>query len=83
MIRCTLPVLRAKRGRMTLRGLSEQTGLAVSTLSRLETGKTKGVEFGTMEALCQFFSVQPGDLFEYVPGDEQALASATPATVDA
>lgn len=81
-IRCRLPEVRARAGRLTLTRLAADTGIALSTLSRLDSGKTKSVEFGTLEAICQRLNVQPGDLFEYVPGNEPAQASATPASVE-
>ena len=63
-IRLRTPTLRADRGRMSLRELSRQTGIAESTLSRLETGKTKGIDFATLATLCDFFNVSPGEVLE-------------------
>ena len=77
MIRCRLPEIRARKGRMTITSLATQTGIAASTLSRLETGKTKGIEFATLEALCRFFGVEPGELFEMA----DTPAQPEPATV--
>lgn len=47
--------------KLTLRELSKQTGVARETLSRMMNGEA-GVSGKTIEALCNFFQCQPGDL---------------------
>lgn len=83
---CVLPELRAKHGRMTLTELSRRTGIAASTLSKLETRKTKGIDFETVEKLCDLFQIAPGDLFRLVEPEELdrsfELLAAMPATLD-
>jgi DNA-binding Xre family transcriptional regulator len=38
-------------------------------ISGLATNSQTRVDYKTMDRLCRFFKVQPGDLFEYVPDD--------------
>lgn len=48
----------AKRGReVTLKEVYEATGIAVSTLSRLENNQVKGVEYATLAKLAEFYGV--------------------------
>jgi DNA-binding Xre family transcriptional regulator len=61
-----LPDLCRRHGNVTYTEISRQTGIAISTLSKLGTDKSKGMEFETMAKLCAFFKCQPGDLFRLV-----------------
>jgi DNA-binding Xre family transcriptional regulator len=55
----------ARRGtECSLRDVQKETGIAISTLSRLESGVAQGIEFSTLARLCEFYGVEPGDLFE-------------------
>ena len=49
--------------------LAEAIGITEANLSLLKSGKVKGVRFATLDAICRQLDCQPGDLFEYVPGD--------------
>lgn len=60
-----LDVMMAKR-KMSLNELSEKVGITLSNLSILKTGKAKAIRFGTLEAICEALSCQPGDILEYV-----------------
>ena len=65
-IRCRLPEVRARQGRLSLRSLSDQTGIALSTLSRIDSGKSGRLDLDTLLTLCRFFRMHPGDFFELV-----------------
>lgn len=67
---CKLPELRARHGRLSIQEVSRRTGIAASTLSKIETGKTKGIDFETIEKLCDFFQAGLGDMFELVEPDQ-------------
>lgn len=67
-IRVKLGVVLAERN-MKLIELEEKTGIALNNLSVLKTGKAKAVRFSTLEQICRALNCQPGDLFEYVPGN--------------
>jgi DNA-binding Xre family transcriptional regulator len=48
--------LAAKRGReVTLKEVYEATGIAISTLSRIENNQVKSVEFATLAKLAEFY----------------------------
>lgn len=52
--------------------LADAIGITEANLSLLKSGKVKGVRFATLEAICERLDCQPGDLLEYVPGDNPA-----------
>lgn len=58
------------RRKMTSTELAERIGLSTVNLSNLKTGKVKGVRFTTLDAICKALDCQPGDLLEYLPGDD-------------
>lgn len=58
------------RRKMTSTELAEKIGLSTVNLSNLKTGKVKGVRFTTLDAICKALDCQPGDLLEYLPGDD-------------
>lgn len=64
---------RIKRGErsLTIRQISEDTGLATSTLTSLTTNKAKGIQFETLSSLCRYFKVSPHTLLKYVPDDDE------------
>lgn len=58
---------RARQGKpaISIRDLAASTGLASSTITGLTAGRSKGVSFETIAALCQYFNRPPGDFFLY------------------
>ena len=64
-----LDVMLARR-KMRLGELSERIGITLSNLSILKTGKAKAVRFSTLNEICRALECQPGDILEYVPGDQ-------------
>ena len=69
MIIVNLDVMLAKR-HMSLTQLSEKVGLTLANLSVLKTGKAKAVRFSTLDALCKALDCQPGDILEFLEGEE-------------
>lgn len=57
-----LAVLRAMHGRITQAELARRTGISQKQLSALERGKTRGIDFSTLERLCDFFRCTPNEL---------------------
>jgi putative transcriptional regulator len=57
--------------KMQLNELAERTGISNVNLSLLKTGKVKAVRFSTLSAVCRELRCQPGDLLEYVLGDDE------------
>ena len=72
-----LSVLLAER-RLTLSRVSEDTRISRTTLTALTAGHAKGVQFDTLNTLCQYLNVAPGDLFLYRPFDLTATAPGLP-----
>lgn len=62
-------VKRAEQGRpsLTQQEIARDTGLPLSVVNGLATGRSQRVDFKTIDKLCEYFHVQPGDLFEHIP----------------
>ena len=58
-----LDVVLAQR-KMKSRDLAERIGITEQNLSRLKSGKARGVRFETLAKICAVLECQPGDLFE-------------------
>lgn len=56
--------------RMTLTELAERVDITLANLSILKTGKARAIRFSTLEAICAVLRCQPGDLLEFVPGED-------------
>ncbi len=69
MIVINLDVMMAKR-KMSLNELSEKVGITLANLSILKNSKAKAVRLATLDAICKALDCQPGDILEYVEGDE-------------
>lgn len=65
MIKCKLAVLMAERG-LKIIDVSRETGITRNTLSTLYNNTSKGIQFETLDKLCSFFNILPGDLFSYI-----------------
>ena len=57
--------------KISLTELSERVGISMANLSNLKTGKVKAIRFSTLDAICQALHCQPGDILEYVSGEEE------------
>lgn len=56
--------------KMSLGSLAAATKVSMTNLSLLKTGKVRAVRFSTLSAVCEALGCQPGDLLEWVPGEE-------------
>lgn len=61
-----LDIMLARR-KMMLKELSEATGISMTNLSILKTGKARAVRFSTLESICQVLQCQPADILEFKP----------------
>ena len=61
MIKIRVDHLLAEQGR-TFYWLAKETGISHTTLWRLKKGKALGINFATLEKMCQTLKCQPGDL---------------------
>ena len=61
-LRTNLAYLRFINGKLSQKDVSEATGIGQKTISSLERGASKGIEFKTLIKLCAFFNCSPNDL---------------------
>ena len=68
----------AKR-KLSVGDFAEQVGLTPANVAVLKNGRAKAVRFSTLEAMCRVLDCQPGDLLEWVPGDDEGDGDPTDA----
>ena len=56
----------AERG-LKISDLYEETGISKTTLMALSENSGKGVQFDTVDKLCNFLGVTPCEFFDYSP----------------
>ena len=76
MIEIRIDELLEERGR-TFYWLSKETGISHSTLWRLKKGRSVGINFATLERICQMLSCQPGDVLKFANEKKTAKRPAT------
>jgi putative transcriptional regulator len=67
MIQIRVDQLLAEHGR-TFYWLAKETGISHTTLWRLKKGKALGINFETLEKMCQALKCQPGDVLALTNG---------------
>ncbi len=70
MIRVNLDIMMAKR-RIGLSELAERMDITPANLSILKNNKGKAIRFTTLNAACDALNCQPGDLLEFVSGEQE------------
>jgi putative transcriptional regulator len=63
IIEVRLDALLEERGR-SFYWLSKQTGVSHTTLWRLKKGKALGINFATLEKICEVLECTPGDVLK-------------------
>jgi putative transcriptional regulator len=63
--------------RRTFYWLAKETGISHSTLWRLKKGKALGINFATLERICQMLSCQPGDVLRLASEKKTVQSRAT------
>lgn len=58
-----------ERRNISLQEVAQKTGISRQTLYKWENNSVNRFDVPVINALCQFFNVNPGDLFEYVPDE--------------
>jgi len=74
MIEIRVDQLLAEHGR-TFYWLAKETGISHTTLWRLKKGKALGINFETLEKMCQALKCQPGDVLALTNGKKDARRS--------
>lgn len=52
---------------LTIAEVAEASGISRSTLTLIYYRKTKGIQFETIEKLCNYLQLPMSELFEYIP----------------
>lgn len=76
MIEIRVDELLQDRGR-TFYWLAKETGISHSTLWRLKKGRSVGINFATLERICQMLSCQPGDVLKLASEKKTVKRRAT------
>jgi putative transcriptional regulator len=74
MIEIRVDQLLAEHGR-TFYWLAKETGISHTTLWRLKKDKALGINFETLEKICEALKCQPGDILA-IPSARKASKSA-------
>ena len=69
-----LDVMMAKR-KIGAGELAEKIGITAANLSILKNQKAKAIRFSTLNMICKVLDCQPGDILEFVPGDDDDNSS--------
>ena len=69
-IRVNLETAMEKR-RVGLTELSDKSGVSLRNLTILRENRAKAIRMTTLEAICRVLDCQPGDILEYVEGEEK------------
>jgi putative transcriptional regulator len=64
MIEIRIDELLENRGR-SFYWLAKETGISHTTLWRLKKGKALGINFETLEKMCEALTCQPGDVLSH------------------
>ena len=65
-----LDIMLAKR-KMSVTELTEKVGLTMANVSLLKNGKVKAIKLSTLNKICEVLNCQPGDILEYVEGEQE------------
>lgn len=66
MIKTNLAVLMAERG-LKISDIYEATGISKTTLMAISDNTGKGIQYETMDKLCNYLGVTPSEFFVYFP----------------
>ena len=72
MIVVNLDVMMARR-KIGLGELAERIGITQANLSVLKNNKCRAIRFSTLDAICRELECSPGDIIEYLPGEEKEV----------
>lgn len=65
-IRNRLAVLMAERN-LSVTEVAEATRVSRNTLTSTKSHRTKMIQYDTLDILCQYFGITPGEFFDYDP----------------
>ena len=70
MIVIRVDMMLVKR-KMSVTELTEKVGLTMANVSLLKNGKVKAIKLSTLSKICEVLECQPGDILEYVEGEQE------------
>lgn len=70
MILSKFPIILAEK-KLRVADVVRATGMSKSTLHKLYNEESSRIDFNTVNELCKFLDVQVGDLFVYVPDEDE------------
>lgn len=59
--------------------LAEKVGISPVNISRIKTGRLKGIRFSTLTAMCEALHCKPGDIIDWMDDDEYREAFGEPS----
>lgn len=65
LVRCKLGSILGDRD-ISITNVSNATGISRTTLTALKKNKCRGISFRTLDVLCTYLNVSPGDLIDYL-----------------
>ncbi|NFA41318.1 hypothetical protein EXM65_01690 [Clostridium botulinum] len=68
MIRCNLSVLLAERG-LRITKVATDTKISRTTLTSIALNHGRGIQFDTLNTLCNYLNVTPNEIISYIPFD--------------
>lgn len=72
MIKCNLAVIMAERA-LRMVDVIEGTKIAKATIRALYHNSGKGIQFETMNTLCEYLDISPGELFSHIRFNVEVL----------
>lgn len=81
MLRVNLNMLLAERS-LTASRLAKDTGISKTTLSSLVNNTGKGIQYDTIDNICNYLNITPDDFFDYVPFEYSLSYYLDDLTVD-
>ncbi len=66
-----LDVMLARR-KMKSKDLAAAIGITETNLSRLKSGKIKGIKLETLDRICDVLECSPGDLIDHIPTERSS-----------
>ncbi len=61
-----------ERRNISLQEVAEKTGVTRQALYKWENNRVNRFDVPVINALCQYFGIEPGQLFQYVPDEKPA-----------
>lgn len=60
--------------KMTSLELAEHIGISPVNVSRIRSGRLKGIRFSTLTAMCETLHCKPGDIIDFMTDEEYVEA---------